>query len=169
MMKVAITGHSAGLGKELFTRFDSIGFDLTNGFTIRRPQEIAEKSKDCDIFINNAYDEHYQLEMFKEIEKFWYAQDKLIINISSYSVSLGKENSYTRNKVLLEEYSKRSSCWVTTVRPSIMDTNFVRHITDREKVPPAKVADVIEYIIRSPLRIPMIEITQFKRRPDEGF
>ena len=57
MPKVAITGHTSGLGAALFERFsvsdDVVGLSRSNGFDIRDINGICERVKDCDVFINN--------------------------------------------------------------------------------------------------------------------
>lgn len=158
-MKVGITGHYSGLGKELYFRFNSIGFDLQNGFDIRNPLPIVEALSECDVFINNAYDGEHQAKLFTEVEKAWAGTDKHIINISSYAVALGKETPYTLNKSLLEETACSSLCRVSTIRPSIIDTPMVNNITDREKMNVKDVADAIEFVVRSPVHIKLMEIT----------
>ena len=158
-MKVGITGHYSGLGKELYFRFNSIGFDLKNGFDIANPQPIIEALSECDVFINNAYSGEHQANLFREVEKAWAGTDKHIINISSYAVTLGKQTQYALNKALLEESSCSSLCRVSTIRPSIIDTPMVNNITDREKMDVKDVADAIEFVVRSPVHIKLMEIT----------
>ena len=62
-MKIALTGHTTGLGKHLVEQFGSKGYDLkcftlSEGYDINSEsgrQTIVEEAKDCDVFINNAY------------------------------------------------------------------------------------------------------------------
>lgn len=158
-MKVGITGHYSGLGKELYFRFNCIGFDLVNGFDIANPAPIVEALSECDVFINNAYSGNHQASLFEAVDKSWANSNKLIVNISSYAVTLGKTTEYAMNKVLLEKVSKNSLCKVTTIRPSIMDTPMVNNIHNREKMNVRDVADAIEFVIKSPIHIPLMEIT----------
>ena len=58
-MKIAITGHTQGIGKCAFERLSPniIGFSKSTGYDITKfndRKRIIEESKDCDIFINNA-------------------------------------------------------------------------------------------------------------------
>ena len=92
-MKVAITGHTAGIGEEFVKFFknkgwETIGFSRSNGYNIKDPgarARIIEESSDCDIFVNNAYsfNDNSQLLLLQGITKVWQGHSKMIINISS--------------------------------------------------------------------------------------
>lgn len=90
-MKLAITGHTSGLGKSISRlaherNINVIGFSRTNGFNItdHRDRKILINSvSDFDVFINNAYDRYGQLDLLYELYDEWKAQNKLIINIGS--------------------------------------------------------------------------------------
>ena len=67
-MKIAITGHSRGIGKACFDLFSAehecVGFSRSNGYDISKGIiNIIDQSLECDVFINNAYFE------FKQVEK----------------------------------------------------------------------------------------------------
>jgi len=61
--KIAVIGHTQGLGKLVFENLQElgnhvIGFSKSLGYDISNAedrQSIVEKSKDCDVIINNAY------------------------------------------------------------------------------------------------------------------
>jgi NAD(P)-dependent dehydrogenase (short-subunit alcohol dehydrogenase family) len=56
-MKVLITGGNKGLGKEFVKVFDGENISRETGFNIiTQSKEIAQKSLDYDVFINNAFD-----------------------------------------------------------------------------------------------------------------
>jgi len=90
-MKIAITGHTSGIGKALFDYFvlySPIGFSRSNGHDINHVQnreKIVNQCMDCDLFINNAYSDgvNSQLYLLQEMHSAWTGKDKLIINISS--------------------------------------------------------------------------------------
>lgn len=78
-MKVAITGHTSGLGKILYNYFVSqnyevIGMSRSNGYNIESDQDkIIENLTGADIFINNAHSYDYQTElMHKAVNKVDY-------------------------------------------------------------------------------------------------
>jgi NAD(P)-dependent dehydrogenase (short-subunit alcohol dehydrogenase family) len=88
-MKIAITGHTQGIGLALATVFQQydhevVGFSRSNGFDINDPQSRATiLSQDVDIFINNAYHPTGQTALLKELIDRWGNTDTLIINMSS--------------------------------------------------------------------------------------
>lgn len=107
-MKVAITGHSKGIGGSLYKRFIEnehtvFGYSRSNGFDIGSVESranILEQSKDIDIFINNAYHPIGQTLLLKEALVRWKNTNTLIINISSKCVFYSTDN----NNQLIQEY-----------------------------------------------------------------
>ena len=83
-MKVAITGHTKGLGKSLSALFNTVGMSRSNGFDIKNSQQIIEHSKHCDVFINNAYDGYGQLDLLYDLYSVWKDDSsKTIVTIGS--------------------------------------------------------------------------------------
>lgn len=95
-MKIAITGHTRGIGKFLFENLTNdghevLGFSYSTGFDISKKENrdiIARTSADYDVFINSCYNyrdwDNSQLDMLKEIYSIWEKDvNKHIINISS--------------------------------------------------------------------------------------
>jgi len=74
-MKVAITGHTAGIGKAFYQYFSKknaevIGMSRANGYDLNTDVDrIIENAKDCDIFINNAYRDDKQLQLLNGLYK----------------------------------------------------------------------------------------------------
>ena len=69
-MKVAITGHKNGLGKELAAWFvgskdEVVGFDKEDGFDANNL--TIKDIEDCDMFINNAWDQYMQVKLFQMV------------------------------------------------------------------------------------------------------
>ena len=101
-MRVGITGHLSGLGKELYTRIpNSVGFDIGTSrnkqivnFDIRKPDPWIDELYKCDVFINNAYDGFHQVDMLGKVFMMWKEEDKLIINISSIAPEDRKNINY---------------------------------------------------------------------------
>jgi len=89
MARIAITGHSAGIGKALATVYESqgheiIGLSRRNGYNIRSIPKLVEKIRNCDIFINNAQTGFAQTELLFAVYKEWQdIENKKIINIST--------------------------------------------------------------------------------------
>lgn len=88
-MRIAITGHSAGIGLALADEYTNLGHEIVglsrrNGYNIRNLTKILHPIIDCDVFINNAQAGFAQTELLAAVWKEWRNQaDKLIINIST--------------------------------------------------------------------------------------
>ena len=142
---IAITGHSRGIGKGLLDYFDSQGcrvkgFSLDNGFDIgtkENQEQIIELTKDCDLFINNAYSGYAQ----RDIAKLWHQQhwhdEHFIINTSSMAaepladiptnfpwLTPYGEEKYAINKTSWEINHSGSKCKSIVVMPGVVATQF---------------------------------------------
>ena len=67
MPKVVITGHTRGIGKDLWNHFatkgwHTVGFNSKNSF-----EEIIKESIGCDLFINNSYANGKQIEFLNQL------------------------------------------------------------------------------------------------------
>ena len=88
-MRIAITGHSAGIGQALARVYESqghevLGFSRRNGYNIRSIPKLLEKIRDCDVFINNAQTGFAQTELLFAVYKEWQGiENKKIINVST--------------------------------------------------------------------------------------
>jgi len=110
--KVAITGHTSGIGLNLFEVFSANGHEVTGysrrtGSDIEDPdvrKRIIDENADCDIFINNAYSPNGQTKLLEELVAHWDSQPKKIINVSS------KLSFFELGKVsVLDDYIKQKS------------------------------------------------------------
>jgi len=87
-MKIAITGHKQGIGKE-FTKqlsargHDIVGISRSDGDNIRRTLHTASLIEPCDMLINNAQSAYAQTELLYEVWQRWRNKKKYIWNISS--------------------------------------------------------------------------------------
>jgi hypothetical protein len=106
-MKVAITGHTAGIGKELYNYFsrknaEVIGMSRSNGYDLETSVDsIIENAKDCDIFINNAFDSFGQTLMLLDLFYKWKDTKKTIINVGSV---VAEDETVLKNYEYLLEY-----------------------------------------------------------------
>ena len=137
-MKIAITGHTAGIGKEfsrqLKTRgHEIIGISRRDGENIRRIPHTCSIIEPCDMFINNAQAGYSQTELLYEIWKRWQGKEKYIWNISTMMTeeptnSLPDDQDdfvmakYYNQKKSLEEASKQlkyknSKPYISIIRP----------------------------------------------------
>ena len=137
-MKIAITGHTHGIGKafaeQLAERGHSIvGISRRDGENIRRVPHTASLIDPCDMFINNAQLQYAQTELLYEVWKRWQGKEKYIWNISTMMTEQpingtpdGQEDivmsQYRNQKLALEEASKQlrfKSNWpkISIIRP----------------------------------------------------
>lgn len=107
-MKIAITGHTSGLGKYLFTKLQDehivYGFSRSNNYALpEKFNEVAEQAIQCDIFINNAYVDDIQAKFIE------YCSNKVsIITCGSMGADYTHWNKkYYSDKFLIESTHKR--------------------------------------------------------------
>lgn len=88
-MKIAITGHSAGIGLALANEYAAAGHEIVglsrrNGYNIKNLMKILNPILECDVLINNAQSGFAQTELLSAVWKEWrHQKDKMIINIST--------------------------------------------------------------------------------------
>ena len=87
-MKIAITGHTAGIGKSFADKFSSTGHDIVgiskrDGNNIRNIPKIVQLIEDCDVWINNAQSGYAQTELLVEVCKRWRGQTHKMIWVIS--------------------------------------------------------------------------------------
>ena len=75
-MKIAITGHSKGIGKACYDILEKdnevIGFSRSNGYDITENfHAIVHAVKNCDVFINNAWHNYIQIDLLNAIFNKW--------------------------------------------------------------------------------------------------
>lgn len=171
-MKIAITGHTKGIGKACVDLFDHecIGFSRSNGFDIDKSiTSIVRASKDCDVFINNAFNYHSQIKMFQEMFNAWKNDStKTIINVGSrtkyYPVGGTNSPDYTREKRALHDvvesalfYSKKK-CRVITINPGYVDTEMTKGKT-APMLSATKIAETIKWCMDQPQEVEIGEIS----------
>jgi NADP-dependent 3-hydroxy acid dehydrogenase YdfG len=150
-MKIAITGHTAGIGQALADEYmldgnDVIGLSQREGNNIRNVPKICDQIEPCDVFVNNAQAGYAQTELLFEMAQRWQGTKKHIIVISTMmtqapvSCMPGLEmDHYRLQKIALEEAvrqirHRRLGIKITVVRPGNIATS------PDKTVPPA--ADV---------------------------
>lgn len=144
-MKIVITGHAEGIGKEISDLLSSkghtiIGLDLQNGHDINRTSDIVNAAEDADVFINNAYsfvNSSAQLKVFKKIYFKWKKEQKHIINMNSFAKYFDPEvfpnlSHYTRAKQRLHAAhvaavtDKDRKVVLSQINPSFTPTTMTR-------------------------------------------
>ena len=139
-MKVAITGHTSGLGAALYNKYSELhqvkGFSRSNGYNINDYKTIGKAIVDYDIFINNAYNKFAQIDMINYVFSMWRNHKKTIVNISSLASSnfqsvLTKQLSpYAVHKSALDTavmqlQLMKKPCKVINVRPGYIDKDNI--------------------------------------------
>jgi nucleoside-diphosphate-sugar epimerase len=148
-MKIAITGHTAGIGQALaraFSDHEIVGLSQREGNNIRNIPKIADQIEPCDMFVNNAQAGYAQTELLFEMSRRWTGSCKHIVVISTMMTQQptcplpGLDMDHYRvQKLALEEAVKqirnrRLGIKITIVRPGNIATSADK------TVPPA--ADV---------------------------
>lgn len=175
-MKIAITGHTSGIGKSLLHEFQSrghevMGFSRSNGYDIANEkiqERILNEISTVDIFINNAHKRFCQVEIFSRVWKSWRNEPKKIINIGSIitesrtghdpnPLGLGKSH-YAAEKAGLEMAcswawnDQESKCDVVLIRPGLVDTPRTQNVqVGSLKIDPDSMA---KYIVHSVMDYP---------------
>lgn len=123
-MKIAITGHSSGIGSSLesilslTTNYEIKGYSKSNGWNIAQDdgeliiQELIDY--DPDVLFNNAYYPKIQNKICETLYTKWSDKDKIIINTGSISGYLSEmlgddESDYINDKKRMSEFCIRSS------------------------------------------------------------
>lgn len=161
-MKIVITGHLGGLGKELYNistskNYHVVGFDLKSGKDISQPDvqtELLVELSDADVFINNAYVPDVQTSLLKTVTSHWINKNKLIITICSTMALLNTDDLHTDddfpNKYVSDKKEQLSFARshqglpnIMTVVPGWIDTELVSSIKGVEKLNPNVLASLI--------------------------
>jgi nucleoside-diphosphate-sugar epimerase len=139
-MKIAITGHTAGIGQALYKQYaarghEIVGLSKREGYNIRVIPKIAAAVEPCDMFINNAQAGYAQTELLFEVAQRWAGTKKHIIVISTMMTQYPTSNiaglemdQYRIQKVALEEAVKQIrnrnlGIHLTIVRPGNIATS----------------------------------------------
>ncbi len=148
-MKIAITGHTAGIGQALAEAYyghEIVGLSQREGNNIRNTPKICDQIEPCDMFINNAQAGYAQTELLFEMARRWTGTKKHIIVISTMMTQTPVSclpgldmDHYRLQKATLEEAvgqlrNRQLGIKLTIVRPGNIATSADK------TVPPA--ADV---------------------------
>jgi len=141
-MKIAITGHTSGIGLSLYTKFkiqghDVVGFSRSTGYDIGSDDvccKLLNEIADCDVLVNNAYHSIGQNRILARILNEWNGSKKSVINISSNIVSVPYAyfdqypavQEYRTSKVVNNEIvnSYTGTVNILNVLPEAVKTNF---------------------------------------------
>ncbi len=167
-MKVAITGHTKGLGKELYNRFDDVkGFSTSNDYDVSDNYDrakIINQIRDCDLFINNAHPFFDQTRLLFEVFDEWKYEDKTIVNIISRAKydNISKGFMYAASKASLSHLSHNlrfntdKKCKIIDVNPGLLESEL-------SSLAYKEIADIVMWCINQPEHIEIGEISAWHR------
>ena len=159
-MKIAVTGHTQGLGKSIADWMSShghevTGFSRTTGHDIKHDEAldlIVSECEDVDIFFNNATWEFQQTKLLFKLHEAWSGQHKTIVNIStSYTQRWDHSHvspMYRTSKCGLNEgceflWNKLPWPRIVLVKPCVTETPKAVWYEHPNKVLPDDMADMI--------------------------
>jgi NADP-dependent 3-hydroxy acid dehydrogenase YdfG len=184
-MKIAITGHLHGIGKaicEVMSDHDIIGFDLLDHIDISFEQDrnsIFEQSKDCDVFINNAFHSEGQIAMFDLFYQHWKdIENKIIVNINTmmryHPNPMYAFNGATYNiskkklhKTAMSNLFSDRKCRIINVSPGAVNTDINLQVMKNANIElplleTQQVANVVKWVLDQPSDIEVTEISYRK-------
>jgi hypothetical protein len=134
-MKIAISGHTAGIGKSFARYFADrghkiVGASRREGMNIRSIPKVFGHIQDCDMFINNAQVGFAQTELLYKLWTTWANENKMIWLISSMMSSQSDVpydmEEYKAQKQALENafYNLKGQgrCKLVLIRPGTIAT-----------------------------------------------
>lgn len=180
-MKVAITGHTDGIGLAIAEAFEArgdevIGLSRSTGFKLPADfDRVVDASDPCDIFVNNRhqYDDDTQLKLLYAMFNRWKGQNKHIVTIGSRAGEcyiLGDVNPYAVYKKAIDGACQQlfnrgdQRPKVTNIRPGYVDTNSIRHVLE-PKLKTSDVADAVMYAVNAPFYVSQITLARQKIGP----
>ncbi len=167
-MIVSLTGHTKGLGNAIFNKLNKTyqikGLSRSNGWDIKDVDSIIAEVRDTDVFINNAYSNRYQSELFIKLFYEWKYTNKIIININSSMVIDGNSNSdYYHNKVNLKKVvdtaisdTQNKTVRIMNLFPSTLSTNY--YYKNLNKIDNNYIASLIEWVLKQPSDIELRDV-----------
>jgi short-subunit dehydrogenase len=155
--RIAITGHTKGIGEQLWNRLEDRGFELkgfsrSNGYNLLKTSTCKKvvrevKEWNADVFINNAYVPDNQVRLLYLMYEQWQDRPRLIVNLSATSSDSITNFSqmgynpdwtpYVSDKARLDWASlqlanmyKKGKCRVSLVKPGFVDTDSTAMFKD---------------------------------------
>lgn len=168
-MKIAITGHTSGLGKNLYEELtenhDVYGMSRANGYDLSVDIEKFV-SDDFDLYINNAHFGYAQTDLLYRL----FAKNKdrkcTIISIGSVSSDGNKDvlNEYAVQKSALEKASLQlqlidSECKVILLKLGRMNTPMTEHRKMYPRINTSYVVNTVKWLIEQPDEIVIKSMT----------
>ena len=144
--KIVITGHTSGIGKAIYDKFNEIscreivGMSRSNGYDIEKDfDKIVEEATGAEFFINNAYRDQQQLKLFHALKD---KVDMMVVmgSVSRHYPELIPTN-YVHDKQALAEACRLESINPNGIPILHLDLSFIEGTTVEENDPTAFVSD----------------------------
>ncbi len=170
-MKIAITGHTQGIGKTLFDFFNSKGhsvkgFSKSNGYAFPESIDLLiQEIVDYDLFVNNAYWGFAQAVILDLLVRKWSdVPEKRIICLGSISADLVSTPYplYAASKVALERLghiSQTRRTWpiITNLKLGMVDTYRTKDMNG-PKLNVSDVEEIVAWLLTLPPHLAIPEI-----------
>jgi NAD(P)-dependent dehydrogenase (short-subunit alcohol dehydrogenase family) len=163
-MKIAITGHTSGIGQAcaqlLGQEHEILGLSRKNGYDIQDADHILSAAESADVLINNAYQGVDQCILLEKFFFAWQNEKKKIINIGSTCTRFSRAQKelddqpwpYRDHKLALEKLFRKlfdipSDCSIHLLTLGLVDTPMVEHL-DQKKLSAGKIAAWVQEMIK---------------------
>jgi len=155
-MKIALTGHTGGLGLSMANYFanghEVIGFSKSTG----NMDQLIPTIQQYDIFVNNACAGFMQADLLYAAYERLKDQPSLIVNLSSISSDGIKSwpHQYAVHKAALDKAAeqlaniKGSKCKIINIRPGWIDVPRVASIME-PKIDPIHICEIIDFVLQA--------------------
>jgi NADP-dependent 3-hydroxy acid dehydrogenase YdfG len=168
-MKIAITGHTNGLGEELAKQLfahEIVGLSRSTNTTIKNTSDIVSKVVGCDVFINNASVDFQQAHLLQEVFNKWKDTNKTIINICSRSKypNLSKGYLYSASKAALSHIANNLR-FLSDKKCRIIDINVGLLDSELPSLSFREAAEIIVWCLNQPEHIEIGEISFWHKTP----
>jgi NAD(P)-dependent dehydrogenase (short-subunit alcohol dehydrogenase family) len=171
-MKIAITGHTRGIGRAIADVLakqghEIVGLSRSNGYdlTVEASRHSAlDAITNCDVFINNAlpsdtephkHTAYIPVELLYQVHRGWRGNaNKIIIAIGSNAsdTPLQGDRPYQVEKIALASACKQLATAgrprIIIVKPGCTDTDSVRHFNEI-KMDPVEVANAVSFCLNA--------------------
>jgi hypothetical protein len=187
MLEISLTGHTKGIGKALYeslsTAYSVKGYSRSNNYDISTEDgrlEILNAAKNSNVFINNAYFENAQTELFTLFFTEWiYDENKTIVNISSQSKYPGMSKNWSgysaykaslNHQAYLCGFKTDRKCRIITINPGLVKTNMTLSTqkTGKGMLTSMEVASAVKWAIETPQHIEIGELSLWYKSPDQS-
>ena len=156
-MRIAITGHTNGLGKAFFEHFsvqghDVIGMSRSTGYdVVDTRSSIVEIAKTCDLFFNNVHHATTQAEYIKELCN----STKLITSGSMGADYAHTGNLYYAEKLIIQQAHRaaQQSCQFPIL---LLKMGYLENHPEKRPIRYNEICNAVDFWLLNP-RCTMIE------------